>query len=947
MATDNSVLNLKPPDMITDPSQFSLYEKKMRRWSRLSNLSHQLQFDLILTQIPTSNPLNEKLEEEIGESTEAATKGVDVILDKLKEWFGKEEDIDAFINYKDFEEKSRGHNQDLLQFVNEWESLYNRCKAKDDTISDRVLAFKLIVACNLSEMDHKLVFREARSKEKDGKVFERTKVAIRMFYNAGHLKTLNIGKKTLITSDELNDDILKTLLDKGWKAPKPRMSSGFDYKKWIKCKHCKCDCIPADKRCECPCSKHWSKNCPKKPNDSESSPTGQVSTLINTISDDQESNYGNKTLIIGTDEERSKELTRFLYSSSDTTNFAPMLNDGKVGVSKVFKVNYELNGKDAITLNHNQGSNVIIDTGAPITVGGTIWLKKTFLSMPKAMRSQLILRPSENPNFEFGGGEKRRSLGKVLIPGIILDEDLQAHKIQIDVEIIDAKIPLLLGGNSLDKAEATITAGPNPYLTLPTILTPGTRIPLQKKHHYTFTLFPPTPEDDKVAAQRFLKSDKWTPDTAKVAIAYIVKAKDPNYEAVNNPKVLLSKSFQRKEKLRNPGHLTKENIIKLHHYFGHCTAERLEKLIKNAGKWRPEHADFMLLIKNCQVCAVESKRNSLPKTAIPRASNFNQLVTMDIKYNTKFSNKATPYILNIIDAFTRYRSAVFIPNKSATTVVEAFLTNWIRIFGRPSGVHFDRGTEFVNSEMQALCEKYSIKVTMTATHSPNQNGLNEKSHHYVDFMMAKIMNADPTCSPHTALTWAIHASNVLENRFGFSPSMLVFGRNISAHPDLNPNEPTSLETNVDVSQKIKSHLSAISKAREAFIQAESDKTIAEALKARLVHRHEDLEIGQWIYWKNPVVKECQGPHKIVFMDNKNVFIIRLTKLIPVNRDHVMLRRVESVNIMTQAPCKQRRKSWNSLITMMSMKLLTNQLTPRSLGQIGCSPTKRSQARKNL
>ena len=125
--------------------------------------------------------------------------------------------------------------------------------------------------------------------------------------------------------------------------------------------------------------------------------------------------------------------------------------------------------------------------------------------------------------------------------------------------------------------------------------------------------------------------------------------------------------------------------------------------------------------------------------------------------------------------------------------------------------------------------------------------------------------------------------------------MLVFGRNISAHPDLNPNEPTSLETNVDVSEKIQSHLRAMSKAREAFIQAESDNTIAEALKARLVHRQEDLEIGQWIYWKDPVVKEWQGPHKIVFMDNKSVFIIRLSKLIPVNRDHIMLRRTETKN----------------------------------------------------
>ena len=143
---------------------------------------------------------------------------------------------------------------------------------------------------------------------------------------------------------------------------------------------------------------------------------------------------------------------------------------------------------------------------------------------------------------------------------------------------------------------------------------------------------------------------------------------------------------------------------------------------------------------------------------------------------------------------------------------------------------------------------------MTAAHSPTQNGLNEKNHHYVDFMMSKIMIADPNCSPQIALTWAIHASNVLENRFGVSPSMLVFGRNVSAHPDLCPNAPSSLETSIDISKKIESHLNAISKAREAFIQAESNKTIAEALKSKLFHRHEDLEIGQWIYWKDSVTK---------------------------------------------------------------------------------------------
>ena len=377
--------------------------------------------------------------------------------------------------------------------------------------------------------------------------------------------------------------------------------------------------------------------------------------------------------------------------------------------------------------------------------------------MPKAIRSQIMVTASKE-KFQFGGGERRDSLGQVIIPGFVLDEDHQAHRVAIRVELVDADIDMLLGLNSLDIAEATMTLGSSPYLTLPNILTPGTRIPPRKYGgHNVFTLFPPTPEDDKEAAQMLIDSEEWTPETAKVAISYIVKCKDPNYEAVLSSKVLLSKSFRKKEKLEDINTLTKENLIKLHHYFGHCTAERLEKLIKRAGKWRPEHAAILLEIKNCQVCAVESKRNSLPKTAIPRASNFNQLVTMDIKYNTKFKNKMTPYTLYMIDAFTRFKVGVFIPNKAASTVLEAFLTNWVRTFGRPSGLHFDRGTEFVNSEMQAFCDKYSIKVTMTAAHSANQNGLNEKNHHYCDFMMNKILVADPKCSPQTALTWAIHA----------------------------------------------------------------------------------------------------------------------------------------------------------------------------------------------
>ena len=112
--TSGKVCNVKPPEMIKDGVNFDVYKQRLERWSRLSGLNPQTQFDLVMTYIDPSNELGMKLEREIGNSKLAKTEGVKVLLDKLEEWFGKEEEVDAFKDYKEFEEKRRTNNQDIL-----------------------------------------------------------------------------------------------------------------------------------------------------------------------------------------------------------------------------------------------------------------------------------------------------------------------------------------------------------------------------------------------------------------------------------------------------------------------------------------------------------------------------------------------------------------------------------------------------------------------------------------------------------------------------------------------------------------------------------------------------------------------------------------------------------------------------------------------------------------
>lgn len=62
------------------------------------------------------------------------------------------------------------------------------------------------------------------------------------------------------------------------------------------------------------------------------------------------------------------------------------------------------------------------------------------------------------------------------------------------------------------------------------------------------------------------------------------------------------------------------------------------------------------------------------QTTLPRASNFNESVAMDLKFiHSKI-------ILHIIDHFTRYSTACLIPLKRKEVIINSVLKSWIAIF---------------------------------------------------------------------------------------------------------------------------------------------------------------------------------------------------------------------------------------------------------------------------
>ena len=802
------------------------------------------------------NQIADMLDREIGDTIVDNEEGVKTILDKLEGWYGKENSVDLYQSFQRWKDLKRQPGQDVVEFITSYEDAYNRLHQNGEKISDKLKAMMLLESADLPYLQHNLVLSSVNLSDKEEKeAYDKVKENIRKYHSSDEIKKkssvlLAKNHEDPINIDDIQEELEKVLVAKGWKPPpQPPSKGNTEEKRWWKCSICLCKCTPKWKKCDCECSNHKWYNCPQR---------------------NKKKGDNAKAKEDGEDQQK-KDVTTY-YSSLLNSNTQKIF---MVNIIKVFHSKSEMSNK--FKFNKKSALFSIKDSACPTTMCGSNWLKSLYESYPSAVAAQFVSEKSDKV-FEFGGGERAPSLGTVTFPCYLLDDKQEPHHIWIKTEVVEANIVLLFGGNSLLKAGAVMNY---PKLSLAMgSLGDNVRIPLTytESGHFTFNLYPVTEAERQDAAQCLLVNKQWTQHSANRAINYVLAAKEKEVRMEpltrDNVKVKVPMDKQR---------LTQQHINRLHHVFGHAGKEKLAALIKKAGRWRPEIEDYFANM-NCEVCALEKKLSPRPKIGFPRASHHNHILSVDLKENTRFPN-AKPYILYMIDMFSRFKMACYIPNKKASTISEALFQHWIKLFGPPAFLHSDRGREFLNNDVQKLCELHGIRVTSTAAHTPNANGLCEKQHWWVDKMMEKCSVIDTNCSPELLLGWCIHAANTLDNsRGGHSPHELVFGKN-PIHPSLaNPN-PTMSNT-PEYSKTLADNINLMYKAREAFIQCESDHAIREALKQRLYTRIEDIKLHDWIYFRDN--KNWYGPVKVVGIEGKRVHAIRAGRHLTINRDNVVL-----------------------------------------------------------
>ena len=813
------------PDFDRSRDDYEKWKRKFGVWQTITEQPKGKQGGLLILKLDDTT--QDEVLEQITDDEIKGDDGVKKITDILDKMFKKDASVTAFENYEHFETLTRPDHGCIIKHCDEFHRRYQKVKSSGTTLSEPVLAYRLLRSANLNEEAIRLI-RTTISKITYDEMLKQLKKA----FNKG--VTFSSGVSVKIEPDYVENETLYGAAGKrytAWKnAPHKRYDSnatnydrsgrnpynddhaGYDrinqrynpsdyyYPKnqqnqRVNETNSKGPRIDKQKqrkvrgrnpldmygnitRCQlCESINHWKENCPDK-------------ELRTYLEGDQFEDYKENN--------RDQDEENLTYEISHAVAIE----------------NDDFNDNTFLTLTCDTFNVAILDSGAPKSVGGEKWLNNYLNTLSQKDKESVTYEHSNN-YYKFGSGSKIKAKRNVTIPAIVGDKS-----IKIKMDIIDGEIPLLLSREFMKKTNSELNFKNDTI----DILEQKVNLIITESGHYGLPL----------GRNRQVITD-----------------------AERNSDLKLTLHVRNMNK--------KEIALKLHRQFSHPTAERLIQLVKN----QSENCDELVneikeVTASCKICMEYRKTPPRPIVGLPLATRFGQVVAMDLK---QFGNV---HLLHMIDHATRLSGGCIVRSKSPNVIVRQIFQFWISIYGTPEAFLCDNGGEFNNSTYQELAEKLNITIKTTAAESAWSNGLVER-HNGVLGEMIKKTQSDSGCTLEMAIAWCLNAHNSLSNVHGFSPFQLVLGKNPSL-PCLATDKPPALndETTSDI---IRKNLNAMHAARQAHIKCESDSKIRRALSHNVRTSGDTVYVtGDKVYFKRVDSKKWQGPGVVLGQHGQQVLV---------------------------------------------------------------------------
>ena len=123
--------------------------------------------------------------------------------------------------------------------------------------------------------------------------------------------------------------------------------------------------------------------------------------------------------------------------------------------------------------------------------------------------------------------------------------------------------------------------------------------------------------------------------------------------------------------VENRNEVNSDKVIgKIHKILNHKSKEQMHYAFRNAVKLNEEtRKKIDEVVDKCEICKKNGRSNSKPTVAIPKATDFNSTVAIDLKI------AGDKYILCMVCACTRFIQGRVLNDKNPESIVKALHTD--------------------------------------------------------------------------------------------------------------------------------------------------------------------------------------------------------------------------------------------------------------------------------
>jgi len=235
-------------------------------------------------------------------------------------------------------------------------------------------------------------------------------------------------------------------------------------------------------------------------------------------------------------------------------------------------------------------------------------------------------------------------------------------------------------------------------------------------------------------------------------------------------------------------------------------------------------------------------------------------VAIDVTGPHPQSSKGNEFMVTILDHFTKYAFAFPVRAHDAITVAKHLVERVFLMYIVPLQLLSDRGAEFEGSLLTEVCRLLEVDKIRTTSYKPSTNGALERVHWTMNTMLGKIVSENQR-DWDTHVAYVLAAYNVTEHSAtGYSPNMLVFGRELRfpnqlLYTDVEDQEVASISSVDFVAERLVLFKKSFALARETLGNA------VERSKKRYDMRvkPEIYQVGEWVYYFCPRLRMGRSP----------------------------------------------------------------------------------------